>query len=147
MPLSDVNIEAINTIPILSVAGAFTYTFEIPENARIQILWTQFLSVTDATVGTRRNVLQIRDDTATLVLQISYFQTQAASGSVFVTFAQGLTIVPANVLGIITTIPANGLFVRNDWTLNFIYFPFISAGDTFTGNFQTRGLHNSAAPN
>lgn len=147
MPVSNVNIDAINTIPILSVAAAFTYTFEIPENARVQILWSQFLSVADATVGTRRIVLQIRNDTATLVMQIAYFATQAASGSTFITFAQGLTIIPANVLGLVTTIPADGIFVRNDWTLNFVYFPFVSVGDTFTGFFQTRGLHNSAAQN
>ena len=147
MSLSNVNIDAINTIPILSVAGGFTYTFEIPENARVQILWSQFVSTADATVGVRRSFLQVRDESSTVIVTITYFATQAASSSIGITFAQGLTIIPASVLGVVTTIPADGLFVRNDWTLTYGYFPFISAGDVFAGNFQSRGLHNSAAPN
>lgn len=146
MPLSNVNIDAINTIPILSTNGQFAYVFEIPENARVQILWAQYLYVADATVLTRNHILLIRDENATTILQITYFATSTANTSASITFAQGLTIIPANVLGKITTIPADGLFVRNGWSLDF--FAFLgSAGDIFTGNFQTRGLHNSNAPN
>ena len=111
-----------------------------------QILWSQYVSTTDATAGVRRAFVQVRDETAAVVLTLSYFATQAAGSALGITFAQGLTIVPASVLGLVTTLPADGLFVKNRWTLTYGYFPFISAGDVFSGFFQSRGLHNSAAP-
>lgn len=142
MALSDARIAPIQTIAIASSAAAFTYTFELPTNASAQILWTQVLSTTDATAGTRRMFWRVLDDTGTVVCQVSYFATQGASGSLFHSWFQGTTIVPENVLGIVTSIPRDGVFVRDGYVLNISYFPLISAGDVFSGFFQTRGLHN-----
>ncbi len=146
MPLSPRKIPVINTLPILSVAGQFAYVFDLQSNNTIQLLWTSVVSTTDATVGTRRMFLNVNDETGTNVFSVTYFSTQAATASLRVTFAQGVTIIPSTVLGTQTTIPADGLFIKDKWTLLTGYFPLISAGDVFSGFFQTRGLHNSDAP-
>jgi hypothetical protein len=142
MSLSDARIASIQTLPIASSAAAFSYTFELPTNASAQILWTQVLSTTDATGGTRRMFWRVRDDTGVTVCQVSYFATQGASTSLFHSFFQGTTIVPETVLGFVTSIPRDGIFVRDGYEFDMSYFPFISAGDVFSGFFQTRGLHN-----
>jgi len=146
MPLSPRKIPVVNTLPILSVAASFTYLFDLQSNNTIQLLWTSVVLTTDATVGNRRMFLQISDENANIIFNVNYFSTQAASSTVRITFAQGLTIIPTTVLGRQTTLPADGLFVKDKWTLTTGIFPGISAGDVFSGFFQTRGLHNSDAP-
>ncbi len=146
MPLSPRKIPVINTLPILSTGGFFTYVFDLQSNNTVQVLWTSVISTTDATVGTRRMFLNILDELGAAIFSVTFFGTQAASSTFRVTFAQGVTVVPSTVLGIQTTIPADGLFVKNKWSLVTGYFPLISAGDVFSGFFQTRGLHNSEAP-
>jgi len=146
MALSPLKIPAINTIPILSTAASFTYTFELNLSNTAQWLWSQFVYVADATAGTRIIVARVRDENAVLTWQQTYFQTVAAGGTLIVQFMQGNTIIPPSVLGTHTTLPIDGLFFEDQWTLEFFDFSGVSAGDTFSGMFQTRGFHNSLAP-
>jgi len=145
VPLTPIKINDINTIDILSVAGAFEYVFEIPENGQAQVLWAQYNLVTDATAGARTPFLQIQDETATPVLTLVYFLTVAPSGSAIITWSQGNEVVPGTVLGQQIGLPNNGVFVQNGWRLRLAQI-FTNAGDVLTGFFQTRGLHNSSAP-
>jgi len=146
MPLSNTTTGTINTIPVLSVAGAFSYTFEIPQGGTAQVLWAQLISAANAAVGVRQMVMQVSDEASNPVFSINYFATQTANSTLVLSFFQGLTIIPQSIVGTVTTIPTEGLFVSNGWTLEFVYSPLISALDVFTGNFQSRGLHNSGAP-
>jgi len=146
MPLSNTTTGTINTVPILSDLGAFTYAFEIPQGGRVQILWAQFIILTSAAVGVRQMTMQVNDGASNPVFIINYFATQPANATAVISFFQGLTIIPQTIVGVVTTMPTEGLFVSNNWTLEFSFSPFISALDVFTGNFQTRGLHNSGAP-
>lgn len=147
MPLSPVNIPHVNTIPITSAAGAFTYTFEMEESQTAQILWAQFAYTADAVVGNRRPLFLVQDENGNNVVLVSYFNNILANQSVNVSFTQGNTILPNTVLGAQVGIPFNGVFVKNDWVFSIFAFPSISVGDIFTGFFQTKGLHNSEAPN
>jgi hypothetical protein len=117
------------------------------ENSTVQILWAYFTYTADATIGSRIPIMTLSDDQANVVFQLTYFASVAANGSLGINMSQGSTIVPSNVLGRPTAIPADGLHARNNWVLRFFPFPSFSAGDAFSGYFQTRGLHNSDAPN
>jgi len=145
MPLTPIKINDINTIDILSTAGAFEYVFELPENGQAQILWAQYNIVTDATAGARTPFFQIQDETATPVFTLVYFLTVAPSGTAIITWSQGNEVVPGTVLGQQIGLPANGVFVKNGWRLRLAQI-FTIPGDVLTGFFQTRGLHNSSAP-
>lgn len=147
MPLSTVNIPHINTIPITSAAAVFAYTFEMEENQTAQILWATMTLTNDATVGNRRMVFLIQDENANNIISVPYFTTSAANQTFGIVYFQGNTIIPNTVLGMQTAIPFDGVFVKNNWTFSLFPLPAISVGDIFTGYFQTKGLHNSAAPN
>lgn len=145
MPLSNVRINTINTIEILSVAGIFDYTFVLPENGSAQILWANYSLTTDATAGARTPLLRVFDENNNNVFSLVYFATVAPSTSAFIIWTQGNAVVPSTVLGNQIGLPINGLFVRNGWRLRFEQI-FTNAGDILAGFFQTRGLHNSDAP-
>lgn len=147
MPLSTVNIPHVNTIPISSVAAVFSYTFEMEENQTAQILWAQIAYTADAVVGNRRPLFLVQDENLNTILVVNYFTTLAANQTFGIDFTQGNTIIPPSVLGSQVGIPSNGVFVKNNWTFSIFSLPAISAGDLITGHFQSRGLHNSGAPN
>jgi len=131
----------INTIPILSVAGAFSYVFDIANDAVVQVLWAQFNYTSDAVIGARQPVIFVLDETSAMVSSVAYFATTVANATLGVIFSQGNTVIPATVLGTQTALPSDGLFVKNNWSINISAVPLISAGDVFSGFMQTRGTH------
>jgi len=146
MSLSPINIPHVNTIPITSAAAVFTYTFEMEENQTAQILWASMTLTNDATVGNRRMVFLVQDENANAIISVPYFLTSAANQTLGISYFQGNTIIPNTILGLQTAIPFDGVFVKNNWVFSLFPLPSISAGDIFTGFFQTKGLHNSGAP-
>lgn len=145
MPLSDNRSPEIVTIPV-SGTNIGDYLFDLllptpPLNtgaSQFQILWVQFLYVADATIGVRQPVLDLLDETLTSRFSVASINTQTANQGINHSFLQGVVIFPVSIFGQIRTIPVDGLFGFNQYTLRIQDLAGISGGDTFSGMMQVR---------
>lgn len=145
MPLSDNRSPEIVTIPISGTnIGDYLFDLKLPTPplnrgaSQFQILWIQFLYVADATVGVRQPVIDLLDTTLSSVFSVASINTNAANQGIQHSLLQGIVIFPLSVFGQARTIPVNGLFGFNEYTLRIQDLSGISGGDTFSGFMQVR---------
>ena len=146
MPASTTTRADIVSIPLVAATNFVSYEFNFvvpvpPVPARksqAQILWMQLTYAADATVGTRVPILTLTDDAAAQVFTIASINTVAAGQVSTQSILQGALIFPLNILGFMRTIPVDGLFAFEGWTLAFFDLNGVSAGDTMTGFMQLR---------
>lgn len=146
MPLSERITPEIITVPIVSPDNDFTFAFDfdlptVPLNTgakSAQILWTQFVYSATATVGTRVPVFDLLDDAASQVFAIASINTQGAGTTVVHSLLQGAVIFPVSIFGLMRTIPVDGLFAFNDYSIRIHDIAVIDPADTFVGVMQVR---------
>lgn len=145
MPLSDNRSPEIVTIPVSGTnIGDYTFNLDLPTSplnsgaSEFQILWIQFVYTADATVGTRNPVMDLLDESLNSVFSVASINTQTANQGIQHSLLQGVVIFPVSVFGLMRTIPVNGLYGFNNYTVRIQDLSAISAGDTFAGFMQVR---------
>lgn len=148
MPITDIRAPQISTIPIVSATNDFTYTFNFDRpNVGLQdgaygvaqVLWVQFTYTATATVGTRTIALDIQDNLLNQIYSIASINTVAAGQNVVHSFLQGVVISPLTIAGFMRTIPVDGIYVFDRWSIRFQDLASVDPADAFTGFMQVRG--------
>lgn len=145
MPLSDTRTPEIVTVPVSGTnIGDYLFDLKLPTpplnrgGSEFQILWLQFLYTASAVVGVRQPIIDLLDETLTSVFSVASINTQTANQGIQHSFLQGAVIFPVSVFGAMRTIPVNGLYGFNEYTLRIQDIAAISAADTFAGFMQVR---------
>ena len=146
MPLSDNRKPEIVTIPLIAATNtvSFTFNFKLPTSplnrgaSQAHILWIQFVYTANGVVGTRVPVFNLFNSAASSQFSIASINTNTAGTVRTHNLMQGVLIFPVSVTGLLRTLPNNGLFAFNNWSINIADLNNISAGDAISGRMQVR---------